>query len=95
MLPVEISRTKRARATKAFEEVGFGPLVLYFCNFELIGFGIDGTPPFVCFPSKVLGVDSGVFADLNRQYLEPDKAKWLSKCEFEMKWEEISEQIFK
>jgi hypothetical protein len=53
--PVEASRTKRARATKSFEEVRLGPVRLYFSHFELIAFQLDGSLPVVCMPLKCEG----------------------------------------
>ena len=85
MQPMDTSRTKRARATKSFEQVRVGPLRLYFSHFELIGFQLDGELPVVCVPLKPVGVDTGLHVEHHRLELEPDKAKWLSKHDFEQK----------
>ena len=94
MQPVDKSRTKRARATKSFEEVRIGPVRLYFSHFELIGFQLDGAPPAVCVPLQPIGVGTGGHVEHNRLYLEADNTKWLSKHDFERKWEEVSNTIF-
>ena len=94
MSPVDPSRTKRARATKSFEEVRIGPVRLYFSHFELIGFQIDGALPVVCASLRPITVDTGAYLERNRLHLEPDRAKWRSKHEFERKWEEVSERLF-
>jgi hypothetical protein len=95
MHPVEKSRTKRARATKAFEEVRIGPLRLYFSHYELIGFQLDGKLPVVSAPSQPIGVDTGAYVEQNRLHLEPDKSKWCSKHDFEKKWQEISVTVLR
>jgi hypothetical protein len=95
MQPVEKSRTKRARATKSFEEVRIAPVRLYFSHFELIAFQLDGAPPVVCAVLRPIGVDTGTFVELHRLHLEPDKAKWHSKNNFERKWQEASETVFR
>ena len=95
MQPVESSRTKRARATKLFEQVRIGPVRLYFSHFELIGFQVDGAHPVVCVPLQFIGVGTGGHVENNRLELEPDKTKWFSKNEFEQKWQEISSGIFR
>jgi hypothetical protein len=84
------SRTKRARATKSFEAVRIGPVRLFFSHFELIGFQLDGEQPAVCVPLKRITINTGSHVERNRLDLEPDKSKWLSKNEFERKWEEVS-----
>jgi hypothetical protein len=94
MRPVVKSRTKRARATKSFEEVRIGPVRLYFSHFELIGFQLDGALPVVCAPLQPIGVDTGAHVVHNRLALEPDKTKWLTKHDFERKWEEVGNTIF-
>jgi hypothetical protein len=96
MQPVEASRTRRARATKAFEAVRIGKTRLYFSHFELIGFQLDGMPPVVvCVPLKLIGVYAGVDLELHRLHLEPDKEKWCSKNEFERKWEELEAAVLR
>ncbi len=89
MQPVATSRTKRARATKAFEVVRIGKIRLYFSHFELIGFHLDGQTPVVCVPSKPVGVGTGAHVEQHRLELEPDKANWNSKSDFERKWHEL------
>ena len=93
MKPVVASRTKRARATKAFEEVRLGPVRLYFSHFELIGFQLDGALPVACVPLKPITVDTGADVEQHRLHLEPDRTKWCSRHDFEKKWEEISESL--
>jgi hypothetical protein len=92
--PMEPSRTKRARASKCFEEVRIGAVRLYFSHFESIGFQLDGALPAVRVPSSRPGVNLPIHVEQNRLCLEPDKTKWLSKHDFEMKWEEISNAVF-
>jgi hypothetical protein len=75
---------------KAFEEVRIGPVRLFFCLFELIGFKLDGDPPVVCVPSSP-AVD---FVDPNRLVLEADQIKWVSRNDFETKWEEMYWSVF-
>jgi hypothetical protein len=92
---MEASRTKRARATKAFEVVRIGKTRLYFSHFELIGFQLDGMPPVVCVPLRPLTV-TGLHVKQHRRFqLEPDKEKWCSKNEFERKWQEIEAAVLK
>jgi hypothetical protein len=91
MQPVDMSRTKRARATKSFEEVRIGPVRLYFSHFELIGFHLDGALPVVSAPARPIGVSTG--GHVNRLHLEPDKSKWCPKRDFEKKWQEISDAV--
>ena len=95
MHPVDTSRTKRARATKAFEEVRFGKVRLYFSHFELIGFQFDGMLPVVSAPSKPSGIDTGAHVEQNRLHLEPDKTKWCSKHDFENKWQELEATVIR
>ena len=95
MQPVDTSRTKRARATKSFEEVRLGSVRLYFSHFELIAFQVDGSDPVVLVPSKAIGVGTGGHVEGNRLHLEPDKEKWLKKGEFEKKWEAASQSVLK
>jgi hypothetical protein len=90
MQPVVKSRTRRARAMKAFEEVRIGPVRLFFCLFELIGFKLDGDPAVVCVPSSPV-VE---FVDPNRLVLEANQTKWVSRNEFEQKWEEMYWSVF-
>lgn len=90
MQPVEKSRTKQARATKAFEEVRIGRLGLYFSHFELIGFQLDGAPPVVCVPLEPIGVGTAAHVEQHRHHLEPDKMKWCTKHDFENQWLEVS-----
>ena len=85
MQPMDTSRTKRARATKSFEQVRVGPMRLYFSHFELIGFQLDGELTVVCVPLKPVGVGTAAHVEHHRLELEPDKAKWLSKHDFEQK----------
>jgi hypothetical protein len=94
MQPMDTSRTKRARATKSFEQVRVGPLRLYFSHFELIGFQVDGALPIVCAPLKPIGITTGSHVEHHRLELEPDKARWLSKIDFELEWREISRAVF-
>ena len=94
MKPVYTSRTKRARATKAFEEVRVGSARLYFSHFELIGFQLDGGPPVVCEPQRPYTLNTGTHLDQHRLHLEPDQAKWCTLLAFEKKWEEISKTLF-
>jgi hypothetical protein len=94
MQPVEKSRTQRARATKAFEEVRVGRVRLYFSHFELIGFQVDGSPPAVCLPLAPIGVGTSAHVLQHRSHLEPDKSKWCSKQDFEKKWLEVSGAAF-
>jgi hypothetical protein len=61
---------------------------LYFSDFELIGFQLDGKMPVVSAPSTP-NVEG------NRPHLEPDKSKWCSKHDFEKKWEEISVTVLR
>lgn len=89
MQPVETSRTKRARATKAFEVVRVGKIRLYFSHFELIGFQLDGLAPVVRFQSKPIGVNTGAHVEQHRLAIEPDKTKWCSKSDFERRWHEL------
>jgi hypothetical protein len=95
MQPVEASRTRRARANKAFEVVRVGKTRLYFSHFELIGFQLDGMPPVVCVPLKPIGVDAGAHVEQHRLHLEPDKEKWCSKNEFERKWQELEAAVLR
>src|SRR5262245_34790623 len=95
MQPMDVARTKRARATKSFEEVRIGRVRLYFSHFELIGFRLDGTPPVVRAPSRPVGVGTGGHVEQNRLRLEPDKTKWHSEHDFERKWQEISATVFR
>src|SRR5262245_23130735 len=95
MQPVEKSRTKRARATKSFEEVRIGAVRLYFSHFELIAFQLDGSAPVVCAVLRPVTVDMGAFHQQHRLHLEPDKVKWVSKNDFEKKWQEVSEAVFR
>lgn len=83
------SRTKRARATKAFEEVRVGSVRLYFSHFELIGFQRDGHPPVVCAPPKPIGPTTSADIEQHRRHLEPDPAKWLTRNDFERVWEDM------
>ena len=95
MQPMDTSRTKRARATKSFEQVRVGPMRLYFSHFELIGFQLDGALPVVCVPQKPVGVGTGAHVEQHRLDLEPDKTNWVSKHDFEQKWQEIGNAIFR
>ena len=96
MQPMEASRTKRARATKAFEVVRVGKTCLYFSHFELIGFQLDGMPPVVCVPLNPTGVDARAHVERHRRlHLEPDKEKWCSKNEFERKWQDLEAEVLK
>jgi hypothetical protein len=94
MKPVYKSRTKRARAMKAFEEVRVGSARLYFSHFELIGFQLDGEPPVVCEPQRPYTLDTAHHVDENRLHLEPDQAKWSTLSAFEKKWREIRKMLF-
>jgi hypothetical protein len=94
MQPIETSRTKRARATKSFEQVRVGPVRLYFSHFELIRFQLDGALPVVCVPIRPVGIGTGGHVEQHRLHLEPDRTKWLSKHEFEQKWHQISSAVF-
>jgi len=95
MQPMEKSRTKGARTRKRFEEVHIGPVRLYFSHFELIAFQLDGAAPVVCAILKPMTTNTGMFVEHHRLHLEPDKAKWLSRNDFEKRWMEVSEAIFK
>ena len=95
MQPMEASRTKRARMTKAFEVVRIGKTRLYFSHFELIGFQLDGRPPVVCVPLRPISVDTGFHVEQHRLQLEPDKEKWCSKNEFERKWQDLEAAVLK
>lgn len=95
MKPVDSSRTKRARATKPFEEVRIGAVRLYFSHFELIGFQVDGAVPMVCVPLRRKTLNTGAYVEQHRLHLEPDMAKWCSRHEFEKKWEGIGEMLFR
>jgi hypothetical protein len=89
MQPMIPSRTKRARATKAFEQVRIGPVRLYFSHWELIGLQVDGSPPVVCGLETRPGVTTPGHAEQHRRGLEPDESRWVARQEFERRWQEV------
>lgn len=93
MQPMIPSRTKQARATKAFEQVRVGPVRLYFSHWELIGFQLDGSAPVVCAPVARPG--ASVDIERHRLDIEPDHARWVSRQEFERRWHETGEAVFR
>lgn len=95
MQPLDPSRTKRARAAKAFEVLRIGPVRLYFSHFELIGFQVDGSPPVVRVAAKAAGVDVGGHVEQHRLRLEPDRSKWYAEFDFERAWEAAFADLFR